>query len=262
MDNASNSLSFTREQLKAVLMDFIVFFDSQESRTAMKSLAPSEKNIEQYIEESQKKVFEKHGVHPQSGLQDLRRVSNFYKGDKEILQLLMLAAMKEETATDTALGHTNPLQKDIQERLAKGNIDEIQKYVDTLEPKAQKEYLAALQFYVAQLPPEQRQKIGMQLMTTMSAQEKEKAFQAIQQQFQHLPPEHREALMKQMQGMMPTQSTTPQTQSMSMSPSSVQPPQTTSMQSTAPSSAASTSTSPQGPGALQGPQTKELFRKR
>ncbi len=64
--------------------------------------------MENYVEETQRAVFQKYGVDPSRGLQDLRRIPEFYKGDREIMPLLMSSAMREENLLAEALGEKPP----------------------------------------------------------------------------------------------------------------------------------------------------------
>jgi hypothetical protein len=170
-------LSFTKDQIKKVLQDFIVMFENGSFMDHLKSFAPNEQKMNQFIEVQQKGIFTKHGVDPERGYADLSRIVDKFGTDPEVKNLLMFSAMKEEAAISYALqAHSltgaNPQQKQL-ETILRVSVDEFQQQLTavqqgTLPPEQKAAFQQAIQQQIMQMPPEQRALLLQHLGSAMS----------------------------------------------------------------------------------------------
>jgi hypothetical protein len=74
----SSSLSFTRDQIKVILGEFITTFKNPVFIHDLQHLAPNEERMNTYIESKQKEIFQKHNLNPEQGYKDLSRIRDVY----------------------------------------------------------------------------------------------------------------------------------------------------------------------------------------
>jgi len=173
------SLVFSREQLRTILEENIAFLTSDVCRSDLQKLAPNEDKMVKFIEDNQVKVFNKHGIEPSKGFADLRKVSSVLGGDKDIMQLLMFLANKEDVVITEAIMSNSPSSHSTQEIeftkiMASTQFREMQeqfKQVQT-DPQKLQQMLAVMQQQVMRLPPEQRQQVASQMMASFTPQQK------------------------------------------------------------------------------------------
>lgn len=97
-------LIFTKPQIKAIFSDFIEAFDNENLQAQLRSVAPDEAKMGGIVEKWQAAIFQKHGIDPQRGFQDLGRIMQVHQRDEEITQLVMSCAAREEQAMNDAIG--------------------------------------------------------------------------------------------------------------------------------------------------------------
>jgi len=185
MDHNSG-MSFSKEQVREVLKQFVAFCQSEECRATLKKLAPDEDKMNQYIEDNQKIIFAKFGVNPEAGMKDLRKITLLWKEEKEIIQLLMFTATKEELVLQEALTSTSNLQQtEMQDNLIKVQFQQMQQQMDSLQndPQQMLKVQMMMQQQISMMAPEQRQEFAKQLMESLPPQQREQ-IQKLQEQQQ------------------------------------------------------------------------------
>jgi len=210
------SLCFTKEQILSVLQDFITFFESDECRRTLTTLVPHQDRMEAYIEAKQHSIFQKYGVNPMQGVQDLKRIPAFYKGDREIMPLLMSSAMREENLLAEALGEVSTsssnnnsisfLDPGFQQRLNTLQIPQLQNQFEAAQKDGNVVKLQQLQVEmqnrVSQLSFEDRMRLQQQMMLSMTPEERQMIQQQqisqLQQQLSQLTSDQRRAAAQQM----------------------------------------------------------------
>jgi len=103
MEKEASKLSYSRDEIKTILKEFISLFSNANFIHNLQHLAPNEERISDAIESAQKEVFKYHNIDPIKGFADLARISEIYKGDKEIQEILVSSAQAEDTCITAAL---------------------------------------------------------------------------------------------------------------------------------------------------------------
>jgi len=176
------ALAFTKDQIKVVLQEFVSFLQTDETMLALKRLAPSEDKISNYIEESQRKIFVRHGVNPDKGMSDLSKIASVWKAEEEIVQLLMFLASKEELVVQEALGeNVDPEGTKFRPQMIQLSFVEMKAQLENIktDKDALMQFQLAMQKQVNNLPPEQREEYMAELNKSLSKEQKD-ALQSIQ----------------------------------------------------------------------------------
>jgi len=142
--------------------------------------------MNQYIEDNQKIIFAKFGINPEAGMKDLRKITILWKEEKEIIQLLMFTATKEELVLQEALTSTSNLQQtEMQDNLIKVQFQQMQQQMDSLQndPQQMLKVQMMMQQQISMMAPEQRQEFAKQLMESLPPQQREQ-IQKLQEQQQ------------------------------------------------------------------------------
>jgi len=133
----------------------------------LKGLAPNDQAMEQYITNRQKEVFKSHGVEPQKGVDGLAKVTKLFRGDQEIIQLLMSSAGLEENSMNQALGlSAHPQTMEEQAKQMQLLQQKMMDYLSRLNPEERKK---AMHQMMESLPPEQREKVMQSMEKELSA---------------------------------------------------------------------------------------------
>lgn len=164
------TLAFSKDQIRVILQQFVVFLQSEECSTGLKKLAPNEEKMADFIETNQKRIFISNGVDPNKGMDDLGKIATVWKSDKDIVQLLMMVAGKEEFAVqvryltlscnceDAMSSNLSPEQIKAQKQALDVKFAEIQKQLQAVktDPKGLLQIQMVIQQYLLQLPPQER----------------------------------------------------------------------------------------------------------
>jgi len=185
----TSSLCFNRDQLKAVLTDFVQYFQSHEARSNLRLLAPDEAKINGAIEEAQKSIFKKHGVDPERGFAELRHIPKYFASDKEILQLLIFCSNKEELVIGEALSMKDNANHDLQEKMINLDFSQLQKQWNLIQndPQQRQMFMQVMQQNMNALPPEERQLVQTQMMQGLTPEQLQQAQQLQQHMSQRQP---------------------------------------------------------------------------
>lgn len=108
--SSNKELSFNREQIKTILNQFILFFQSEECIQNLKQCT-NEIAMENFIEEKQRQIIKNNHIDPIKGFSDLKKIPQFFKKDSEIMDLLLLVSIKEESVINIAINERNKNNK-------------------------------------------------------------------------------------------------------------------------------------------------------
>jgi len=251
-------LSFSRDEARKVLTDFASFFQKEETAEILKQLG-NEAKISQYIEQSQKKIFKQNGIDPERGFQDLKRVTTVFMSEGDIMQLVLYTALKEEILTAEALG-TNSKATEQQKqfvskyeckqipqglRMPSGfQTDEEFKAAQNNPQKMQRFYLD-IQQQLMQWTAEQRENFANSLMSNLGDENVPLLQKKLVEQMMLLPKDQQEAFRSEMSRVLHLNVPSPSTMQKKEQNIEDDPNATSHMKPP-----------------MQGPQSKELFKKR
>jgi len=211
MEYGSQQLSFSRDQIKSVLLEFIDLFSNANFIHNLQHVAPDEKKINTAVENTQKQIFNAYGVDPEKGYQDLAKIREVFKDDSEIIQLLVASATKEEQCFQEAMknphsshGHGHGHGHGPQQPLPKltMSFQEVYDMVVNIPSEASpnQEQLAIIQAAMVQFPQDQKVQLTQLMMLRAGPEQRQMMKQQVEmlkQKMASMPPQ--QAQMVQMQ---------------------------------------------------------------
>ena len=191
-------LCFSRDQIKAILTEFIQFFQTEECAFNLAKLATNETAMTQYIDKRQQQIFEKHGIYPSSGFKDLGQVTTVYRSDHELMSLISQSVTLEETVLDKALGGSAFIgvqnEEEFRKKLEKMGFFEMQAKLKNpdfaKDPQQVQQFQMQMQQFVSTLSQEERIMLQKVMMEGMSPEQIDQLRQQQMRMMQHQHMQH------------------------------------------------------------------------